>query len=193
MRAGFVNITSLTKYIVQLRQYLKLHRTLCLFGVAESRLDHRIADDFAKLKIAGFSALRVDTNKRGGGLTLFVHNSLKAKLVAVSDTATPRKLGTVEYMLCSIQQGDSAPALVALIYRPPDVALAEFSIFEGQLASFACDFSHKIIMGDFNTNILDADESKYIKRLAGDFFLKAVDHSATHHTTDAHTRIDISW
>ena len=72
--------------------------------MVETRLEPEIDD--CHVEIQGYSLLREDTNLGGGGGFLsYVKNNLKAK----------------EYIFCSAWSERSPPALVVLIYRPPDV------------------------------------------------------------------------
>ena len=123
---------------------------------------------------------------------MYVHNSFKTSILVQSKTTGAGLPGVPEYMICSVQQGNSAPILVSVIYRPPHVPFFEGTDLVEQLTSAACDYSTKIIMGDFNANLLSVSaDSKIVKDIAKDLALQIVDHGATHHhTEDSHTWID---
>lgn len=60
-----------------------------------------------------------------------------------------------------------------------------------QLESCASVFNHRIIMGDFNANLLSSSaDEKFMRNLESDLSLKIVEHGATHHTDVSHTWID---
>ena len=138
------------------------------------------------MDIDGFSLLRHDRNRHGGGVALYVHNTLEAEVLATSNTNT-------EYLICSVQQGRAASILVAVIYRPPQISFIQGTDFVAQLTSYVdSNFSHKIIMGDLNANLLSTvDDAKFVKKLAKDLSLKIVNHDATHHKPGSHTWIDV--
>ena len=122
--------------------------------------------------------LRNDRNRNGGGVALYVHNTLKAEVLAISNTTTAAPVGTPdkpEYLICSVQQRNDTPILVAVVYRPPHVAFLKDSDLVEKLETCVEDFSHKIIMGDLNANLLSTtDDAKFVKNLAKDLSLKMI-------------------
>ena len=102
------------------RQYLTTARPFYhFFGVAESRFGQEVDSVFTQ--IDGYSVLRQDRNRHGGGVALYIHNSYKATLLCSSATETAGKLGIPEYLMCRVQQGSMPPVFVAVVYRPPDI------------------------------------------------------------------------
>ena len=71
--------------------------------------------------IPGYSIIRQDRNTGGGGIVLYVRDTLKVKILAKSDTAKAGKPEVPEYLACRVWQGDGPPILAFLIYRPPKV------------------------------------------------------------------------
>lgn len=114
-------------------------------------------------------------------------------IIAQSKTEQSGKPGIPEYLICSVQQGGSASVLVAVIYRPPHVPFIQGTDLVEQLRSCSNDFSHKIIMGDLNANLLSSSaDVKFVRNLTNELALKIVDHGATHHHTNgSHTLIDV--
>ena len=110
-----------------------------------------------------------------------VRSSFKSKVLACSDTSAPGKQRKMEYLMCSIWNDNSPPVFVGLVYRPPDVALNSDPTLITNLRDLTSDFSHKVIMGDFNADLLvNNTATRYIKNLANELSLKVVDHGATH-------------
>ena len=67
LKTGFLNATSLYKHILMFRQFLSTdHPFYHLFGVVESRSAQKVNDVF--VQIDGFSVLRQDRDKQGGGI-----------------------------------------------------------------------------------------------------------------------------
>ena len=100
-----------------------------------------------------------------------------------------------EYLMCSVQQGNSSPVFVAVVYRPPHVGLYANKLDE-HLRTCGSEFSHKIIMGDLNADLLKHNaETRALLTLAENHTLKIIKHGATHHTrtttTTSDTHIDV--
>ena len=149
---------------------MRLNSNYHVFGVAESRLgpcvDNNIVD------VNGYSCIKQDCNTEGGGIILYVRSSLKAKVLACSDTSAPGKQLKMEYLMCSVWNDNSPPVFVGLVYRPPDVALNSDPTLLTNLRDLCSDFSHKVIMGDFNADLLvNSTASRYIKSLANELSL----------------------
>ena len=80
-----------------------------------------------------------------------------------------------------------------MIYRPPKIAFTKDSDLTDKLKEYSRSYSHKIIMGDLNADLLTDDaDAKFVRKLADDLAVQVVYHGATHHTpeTDSHTWID---
>ena len=60
--------------------------------------------------------------------------------------------------MCSVQPGSSSPVFVAVVYRPPHVGLYTNKLDE-HLRSCVEESSHKIIMGDLNSDLLKPDDT----------------------------------
>ena len=132
--------------------------------------------------------MRQNRNTNGGGVALYVPNDFKVIKLASSNTLEPGKSGIPEYLFCEVQQGDSPPISIGVIYRPPKIAMQADSGLLNTLRELCGDYSHKIIMGDLNSDMSSsADDAKTIKRLAGELSLQLVQHGSTHHTPNSHT------
>ena len=130
-----------------------------LFAIAESHLSPDV--DSRLVDIDGFSILRHDRNRDGGGQVFYVHNSLKAKILSRSNTTIPTGRPKIpEYMICSVQQGRDPAVLVAVIYRPPHIPFIKGSNLIDKLTTCVDDFSHKIILSDLNANLLSTSTSR---------------------------------
>ena len=118
-----------------------------MLTIAES---HLISDvDSRLIDIEGFSLLRHDRNRDGGGLVLYVHNSLKARILSTSNTTIPTGRPMVsEFIICSVQQRRDPPILVAGIYRSPHIPFIKGTNLIDTLTTCVDDFSHKITLGD---------------------------------------------
>ena len=162
-----------------------------MFGIIESWLGPDVDDHV--IHLPGFSVMRQNRNINGGSGSVCTQ-SFKIKKLASSNTLGPGRPEIPEYLFCSVQQGDSPPILVGVIYRPPKIAMQKNSEFFDVLRDLCPEFSHKIIMGDLNANLaakpLKADAIT-IKRLAKELSFRIVNHGPTHHKRDSHTWIDL--
>ena len=171
----------------ELRQALLSDPSYDLFGVVELRLGPEF--DNHLINVHGYSALRQDRNLGGGGVILYVKDNLKAKIVHLSNTTQRAKPLRPEYLLCAVWEGNAAPTLVALIYRPPDVSLRADKKLVRLLRHTCSSYSHKIIMGDWNTDMLDSEssDSRFVRSLIDELSLKLIDTGPSHHTANEDT------
>lgn len=114
---GFINATSLKLHINQFKQILIDDPTYDIVGVAESRLSHAVDDHI--VNVNGYSKLRQDRNSEGGGVILYVRNTLRATVLAKSNTEVKGKPLQIEYIICRVWSTGFPPILVCLIYMPP--------------------------------------------------------------------------
>ena len=72
-KIGHLNITSLTKYIEELRIFIHENsfEILCING---TRFDNSIYD--TEIEIAGYEMVRKDRNRHGGGVTIYPRNNI---------------------------------------------------------------------------------------------------------------------
>ena len=89
-------------------------------------------------------------------------------------------------------EGKSPPILIVLVYRPPDVPLRSDRHFLRLLRSTYADYSHKAIMGDWNTDMSDLGYSDFwfVLELMAELLLNIIDTEPSHHTATGDTWID---
>ena len=106
-------MTSLKGHIEPVKQLLGKDLSYHILGVAETRLGPAVVDNL--YNISGISIIRQDRNTGGGGVALYVRDTLKVELLANSNTTRPGKPEIPEYLACRVWQGDGPPILVFLI------------------------------------------------------------------------------
>ena len=122
-----------------------------IFGIAESWLSPVVDDGLIRIK--GYSVIRQDRNINRGGVALYVRNDFKVTKLASSNTLGLEKPGIPENLFCSVQQANSPPILVGVIYRLPHIAMQKNTDFFNILTDLSEEFSHKIIVGDLNADL----------------------------------------
>lgn len=187
---GFLNATSLKKHIWEFRRSLE-GSTYHIFGIAETRLSPQVDDSHVQIK--GYSIIRQDRNLVGGGIALYISNSLKAKVLHSSPTTKKGKPGRPEYLFCSVWEGNCSPILVVVVYRPPDVLMRSDRRFLQLLRTCCLDYSHKVLMGDWNADMLDErkPDTRFMRGLENELSLKLINTGPSHHTESRDTWIDL--
>lgn len=189
LRTGFINITSLRGHILDFREFIGEDTNLDVIGIAETWLDTSIPDNI--IEISGFNIFRNDRNSRGGGVALYIRNSFKVTIIASSNTSGPDKPGKPEHLMCSIQQGKHEPVFICVVYKPPNISTVHNCSLKQDILTFSSTFSHKVIIGDFNCNILGTgSEARFVPDLADELSLQLVQHGPTHFSNTTRTWID---
>ena len=85
--------------------------------------------------------------------SLFVREHLRCEVLATTGTELKGKPKLPEFVFCSINDCKNPPVLVAVIYRPPEIAFLKNSNLVNTLWAVLGDYSHKIIMGDLNADL----------------------------------------
>ena len=106
-RIEHLSITSLTKYIGQLRFYL---HDDTLISINESLLDDNV--DESQIKVVGYDIVRNDRNWEGGGVAIYYRDYLNVK---IRDDLT---IPNLEAICLEVNKFKCKPLLVASIYRP---------------------------------------------------------------------------
>lgn len=190
LRVCHCNINSLRAHIESLRYFLSSQPIFHIIAVTETKLSPLVPDDIVSL--ANYTLLRCDRNVYGGGVALFFHKSLHVRELARSDGMYGGKPGKPEYLFCEIKATHSPPVFIAVVYRPPHAPFILGSEFVPQLLTHMHNYSHKVILGDFNADQLsESEDSIYIKQLMADNSLQLVNHGATHHTHSSDTWLDL--
>ena len=180
MRAGFLNAGTLKGHIDEFLQYLRDNPSYDIFGVAETRLGPSLKDD--SFVLGGYSLVRQDRNRRGGGIAIYIKSAYKFTTLAHSNTTVQGKPLIPEYLMGTIQGKNMDPIFICL--KNSDALIRD-------LRQHSENFWQKIIMGDFNANLLSAEsDTRFLLDLASELALKVVDHGPTHFATHPGTWID---
>ena len=153
--------------------------------MVETRLGPTIDDRL--IHIDGYSVVRQDRNTSGGGVALYMKDTINVNVLYRSDTNDKPKVP--EYQACQIWQEEGPFVLVVVIYRLPKIAFKQKLL---SLPSKLCPvYSHKVIMGDLNADLSSPDGAGVVRDLASEFSLKLLDYGPTHKVGTSHTFIDV--
>ena len=116
-----------------------------IIGISETKLDKTIND--CDICISGYRVIRKDRNCRGGGVLMYLNESLNVKHKEDLDF-------NIESISVEIKIGNYKPFLVTTIYRPPDKPVAYFDQIETLISSTDLEGKESILMGDLNCDLL---------------------------------------
>ena len=151
-------------------------------GITESHLDSKVTNE--QIEFDGFQMpIRLDRNRHGGGVALYIRNSLHYK--SRSDLLNPN----IEIIFVEIQNVNNK-FLLSLIYRPPN-SKADFLEQLAACLEKALDTEMPIfLMGDFNIDML-AEGNNTFRQLLHNFSLTNIINQSTNFTTSRGTCIDL--
>ena len=126
---GFINATSLKRHIEPIKQLLTGDLSYHILGVAETRLGPTV--DVNPFNIRGYSIIRQVRNTGGGGVALYMRDTLKVKLLAKSDTTRTGKPEVPEYPTIQIKikiqeinlKSNSRPYLQTFVHFVHSIAI----------------------------------------------------------------------
>ena len=141
--------------------------------ITESWLDKDVTDD--ELLINSFKLLRLDRNRHGGGIALYIQNIFPHSVHFVGNCS-------LECIIVSILIG-SCKFCIGLFYRPPG---SDINILDN-LYSALCNidvslFSHFILIGDFNVDVMSPNRPLFSKlmNITSSFLLYQIVTEPTH-------------
>ena len=173
-----INAQSLPSSIDTFRDFFA-KESYNLIAVTESWLKPHIFD--ASVSLDNYFILRHDrTFSKGGGVCVYVYNSLIAKSVETSGNMKSYP----EFMMVEISH-DSTRLLLCLVYRPPRIR--HFDTFVDAFGAVSHFYTDILVMGDFNINMLASNQCNFVA--SQDLFL--VPSNATHHTATSDTWLDL--
>lgn len=175
MRIGHVNINRLCTHFSELEAHYDANR-YDLLAITETFLDQSCSSEL--LRLPAMDLYRHDrVGKIGGGICLYARSDFTVTELSRSN---PADHDNPEYIILRINSSKFS-ILFAIVYRPPETHLP--LNFLDDIAKFIPLFSHVIITGDFNINMLKiTDNSTYFRRHFSSRSLHLVDSPPTHHT-----------
>ena len=150
--------------------------------IVESWLSDEIID--CELSIENYTLTRLDRNRHGGGLLVYVHASLNWEILLEGSE--------LEFLALSISSPCDVKHCVSLLYRPPSAPVSSFDkLFTilHELAPFR--FASFVLIGDFNVDICNIEHSYYYKlqSIIETLSLSQVVRSPTHTNSNSHASL----
>ena len=180
----YFNARSLLPKIDYLRLLCTMYKPDCVC-IVESWLSSDILD--SELCIDGYDIIRLDRNRHGGGVLLFI-NSVYSHCIVY--TGRPE----LELVIVSVRLF-SVSLSIALFYRPPG---SPFVILDNLLTALCTHVSptlltNFILLGDFNINYLDVTHPLFLKLLSvsNSLTLTQVVSDPTHYSSNSSSLIDL--
>ena len=130
-----INVNSLLLKIDELRGIISRTKPEIL-GITESKRDSFVSDQ--EVNISGYSILRSDRNRNGGGVACYIRNVFS---------------NTIEHLFFDLLIPKVKPISIGIFYRPPN-ANTFLETFQNDLNLIDFKKFEVYFLGDFNINLL---------------------------------------
>lgn len=127
--------------IDEVRQLAKNER-IDIFAINETKIDDKVKDQL--VDIDEFDLKRLDRDRHGGGVALYIRNTVSFKL----RDDLPNK--SLELICIEIEPPNTRPFIIFAWYRPPNVSISCFESLEENLRFLDRENKEIIILGDTN-------------------------------------------
>ena len=189
LKIGHINVNGLRRKLAEI-VVLVQETGLDILAMTETKLSPDTCD--SQIGIDGFAIVRKDRLSNGGGVLLYVKESLMAYKEVRFATKEDDIEGVWINVLCQSQTW-----LVACIYRPPDNG-AFFDAFNKVLEKVWMKRKNILLLGDFNSDFLFRGKTKEqiangkrLKRIFSAYGLKNIVKEATRISETTQTLIDL--
>ena len=146
LHIAHLNCRSLVKHIDELRLLLAGSK-IDILSLNETRLSHDIPD--SEVELPGFSLVRCDRNRDGGGVLLAINNRINFTK-PLHDSNNKIEAVSVKIFL------GTKTLVVSSIYRPPSADVSYHNNIIEYMEKVASSASDMVFMGDFNLNVLNS-------------------------------------
>ena len=106
----YLNVNSLLTKIDELRDITK-HIKPAILGITESKLDSSVTN--AEVNINGYSIIRNDRNRNGGGVACYIRNDLCFNIKNIFSNS-------IEHVFFEILMPKVKPITIGIFYIPPN-------------------------------------------------------------------------
>ena len=123
-----------------------------VLALNETLLDDSVSD--TEVRVQDYDLLRKDRNRNGGGVAIYVHNSI------IYEKINSDVFDSLELILIKIRPKSSSPFLFMSWYRPPDSKIELLDHYERALAFVDTFRLDVVVMGDVNCDLKKPYKSK---------------------------------
>lgn len=138
-----------------------VNQTLDLLALNETRLDDSVDDNL--IAINGYTIIRKDRNRSGGGVCIYLRNSIN--FITRSDVIADE----IEAVCVDIKKPNTKPFTVLACYRPPTSYASENNVFFQKFEHLIALLDHEdkeiIILGDLNCDYSAEIPNSHTKKL----------------------------
>ena len=153
-----------------------------IMGICESFLDENV--EVNEYMIPGYNVVSKHRNRHGGGVLLYVKETVKFELVEANVSTNIESLWIK--VKCYTEH-----VTIGVIYRPPSANANYYSDLLDQLDHMHAHHDKVIAMGDLNFNYLDASSKTYIQTIESMYDMKQIITEPTRVTLTTSTLIDV--
>lgn len=150
-----LNVRSLYRNYDEIGHFLH-DNNIHVLALNETLLDDSISD--SELRVQDYDLLRKDRNRNGGGVAIYIQNSITYEVV------NSEVFDSLELLLIKIRPKSSSPFLFMSWYRPPDSKIELMDRYERVLAFIDTFRLDVVVMGDVNCDLKKPYKSNMIKR-----------------------------
>lgn len=187
LSACCLNANSLRARGDEIRHSIDTQGPFQVICITESWLSLDVPDSVVSLQ--GYKIIRNDRNTHGGGVAMYILESIPTQIITNSVQNWKGKPGVIEYLMCELEIAGYDPIFMAVIYRPPNAPFGDFSNILGNNMK---GYTHKIITSDFNADQLSfSGDANYVRSLIKDNSLQLIQHGVTHSTANSSTWLDL--
>ena len=154
MSLAFLNIRGLQKHIDELRSFVSERGIIHIMAINETKLSKYSPD--CLVSINDFAVERKDRNEDGGGVAIYIRNTINYKLVE----NLPQH--TLELMCVEIVPKRAKPFFLVCWYRPPSSTVDKFHELENIISYFETFQKEIIFLGDTNCDLLKAVQTSVV-------------------------------
>ena len=140
-----LNIASLPGHIKELKTYMAV-RPIDILAVNETRLDDSVSS--SKMSIPGYCLERNDRNRHGGGVALYIRDTINYECLLNHDSHI-----NLEWIAVKVTKRNAKPFIVGKWYRPPGCGIEILNAFVTLLHHLETHDLETNIIGDFNYDI----------------------------------------
>ena len=188
MAIASLNINGLRSHLDEIKLLLN-DRGIHILALNETKLDASIPKELTE--IPGYQQKRLDRTCNGGGVALYVRDSIK--LTSRDDVPSDG----LEILCVEIFPPKSKPFLIVAWYRPPSDLVDSFNKLEKALAYLDKEGNEIILLGDTNCDLIKKpidktldNNAKHISSLYELFSFKQLIEDPPRVTLDSATVID---